>query len=74
LSWYLTFVPHAQDAARQKVLRVLGADAEPSVTVDSIQAHFLPFLTACIRETIHINPPKAYTTPRISPVDVTLEE
>ncbi|KAG1733388.1 cytochrome P450 [Suillus paluster] len=31
-----------------------------------------PFLAACIREALRINPPGVYVTPRISPVDVTL--
>ncbi|KAG0698897.1 cytochrome P450 [Suillus ampliporus] len=69
LVYYLAIVPHVQEAARE-VLRVLGTDAEPSV--DSIKPQSLPFLIACIREALRVNPPGAYITPRISPIDVTL--
>ncbi|KAH7908425.1 cytochrome P450 [Hygrophoropsis aurantiaca] len=66
LIYYLAIHPEIQEIARQEVLRVLGASADPSV--GTLSATSLPYLNACIREALRINTPISYIVPR-APVD-----
>ncbi|KAH7905603.1 cytochrome P450 [Hygrophoropsis aurantiaca] len=70
LIYYLAVHPKIQDTARNEVISILGPTADPFVGMLSPQS--MPYLNACIREALRINPPADYITPRISPVDVTL--
>ncbi|KAH7929246.1 cytochrome P450 [Leucogyrophana mollusca] len=70
LVYFLAVNQHMQHRVREEVLSTLGPTADPSLSTLSPQS--LPYLNACIREVLRINPPASYITPRISSEGVTL--
>ncbi|KIJ63828.1 hypothetical protein HYDPIDRAFT_91894 [Hydnomerulius pinastri MD-312] len=70
LMYHLAINPRIQSNAREEVLRVIGPTADPSIGLMNPQS--LPYLSACIREALRINPPGAILAPRISQANFTL--
>jgi len=68
--YFLAKHPEVQQACRAEVLRVLGTTADP--TLATLGPDSLPYLHACIHETLRTNPPGSSTTPRTAQVDVML--
>ncbi|TFK36433.1 cytochrome P450 [Crucibulum laeve] len=62
LAYYFAKHPDIQELARSEVLKILGPTEEP--TLDKLRN--LPFLDACIRESLRINTPITYMVPRVS--------
>ncbi|KAH7921652.1 cytochrome P450 [Leucogyrophana mollusca] len=70
LIYHLAVHPKIQEAARDEVIEILGPTADPFAPQLSPQS--MPYLNACVREALRINPPADYITPRISHMDATL--
>ncbi|KAH7919063.1 cytochrome P450 [Leucogyrophana mollusca] len=62
--YFLAVYTEGQKLARDEVIRVLGPTLDPSLSVLNPQS--LPYLCACIRETLRINSPTSYLVPRNS--------
>ncbi|KAG0703250.1 cytochrome P450 [Suillus ampliporus] len=70
LIYFLAIHPEIQAAAREEALSVLGPTSDPSI--DTLSAASLPYLNACIRESLRINTPISYIVPRATAEAVTL--
>ncbi|EGO00251.1 hypothetical protein SERLA73DRAFT_135995 [Serpula lacrymans var. lacrymans S7.3] len=70
LIYFLAVHPEIQEAARAEVLRILGPTADP--TLASLSAQSLPYLNACVRESLRINTPISYIVPRTTVTGVSL--
>ncbi|EGO03905.1 hypothetical protein SERLA73DRAFT_102238 [Serpula lacrymans var. lacrymans S7.3] len=70
LVYHLADNQDIQKAAREEVLRVLGPSADPSLPLMGPKS--LPYVNACVKESLRINPPASYTIPRISPESISL--
>ncbi|EIW77437.1 cytochrome P450 [Coniophora puteana RWD-64-598 SS2] len=68
LVYYLARHPEIQSKAREEVTRVFASHgvSEPE-DISVVTSQSLPYLTACVKETMRIQPPGTYITPRISP-------
>ncbi len=60
--FYFAFFPPYQARARDEVISVLGAETDPNIP----DFEKMPFLQACIRESMRINSPSTVTIPRVS--------
>ncbi|PBK62202.1 cytochrome P450 [Armillaria solidipes] len=62
LIFYFAFFPSYQAHARDEVISVLGTDTDPNIP----DFEKMPFLQACIQESMRINSPSTVTIPRVS--------
>ncbi|EGO03906.1 hypothetical protein SERLA73DRAFT_69725 [Serpula lacrymans var. lacrymans S7.3] len=62
--YYLALNQAAQKSARDEVVRVLGPSASPSLSLMGPSS--LPYVNACIKETLRANSPTSYTVPRMT--------
>ncbi|KAJ7909030.1 cytochrome P450 [Mycena leptocephala] len=61
--------PDIQRRAREEIVAVVG---KADFTAENFGANSLPFLNACIRESLRINTPISYVVPRMSTADTQL--
>ncbi|EIW76814.1 cytochrome P450, partial [Coniophora puteana RWD-64-598 SS2] len=71
-TYFLAKHPEIQQVCRDEVLRVLGPTTDP--TQATLGSDSLPYLHACIHETLRMNPPASTTAPRTANVDVMLDK
>ncbi|EIW76825.1 cytochrome P450 [Coniophora puteana RWD-64-598 SS2] len=69
--YFLAKRPEIQQACRSEVLRVLGPTADPTQAI--LGPDSLPYLHACIHETMRINPPASFVVSRAAQTDVVLD-
>ncbi|EIW84345.1 cytochrome P450 [Coniophora puteana RWD-64-598 SS2] len=62
--YYLAVNKDAQNIARAEALRAFGRDSDPSLS--SLGPQTLPYIHACIKEALRLNPPASFASPRIS--------
>ncbi|KAJ6492569.1 cytochrome P450 [Mycena vitilis] len=70
LFYFLATHPDVQRRAREEIAAVVGPKAD--FTTENLSANSLPFLNACIRESLRINTPISYVVPRMSTADAQL--
>ncbi|KAJ6567499.1 cytochrome P450 [Mycena sp. CBHHK59/15] len=70
LFYFLATNPVTQRRAREEIASVIGPTAD--FTAENLGANSLPFLNACIRESLRINTPISYVVPRMSTADAQL--
>jgi cytochrome P450 len=69
LFYFLATHPDIQRRAREEIGAVVG---KADFTAENLGANSLPFLNACIRESLRINTPISYVVPRMSTADAQL--
>ncbi|KAJ7503288.1 cytochrome P450 [Mycena galericulata] len=69
LFYFLATHPDIQRRAREEIANVVG---KGDFTAENLGANSLPFLNACIRESLRINTPISYVVPRMSTADAQL--
>ncbi|KAJ7765863.1 cytochrome P450 [Mycena maculata] len=69
LFYFLATHPEIQRRAREEIAAVVG---KADFTAENLSANSLPFLNACIRESLRINTPISYVVPRMSSADAQL--
>jgi len=68
--YYLAVNKDAQNTARAEALRAFGCNSDPSLS--SLGPQTLPYIHACIKEALRLNPPASFASPRLSATDLTI--